>query len=133
MHTLALLWVDGAPTDHRVLCCGRFLPRLLGVWALGGRLPPRTALCLSPCRSVHTLLLPRPIEVAFCDQHGLILQMHAPLAEQRAVACRNARQAWEFRVGATLRLGLAVGRRLEVREVPGQRQRNTLGQGRLPA
>ncbi len=116
MRALASLCIDGRPTDHRVLACRRFLPRLLGVWAMGGRLPPRTAVCLAPCRSVHTLLLPRPLEVAFCDQQGIILQLHAPVATQRLVACRRASQAWEFRVGTTLRLGLAVGRRLGLAE-----------------
>jgi hypothetical protein len=114
MPALAVLWLDGKATDHRVLPCRRFLPRLLGVWAMGGRLPVRTAVCLVPCRSVHTLLLPRPLEVAFCDQQGTILQLHAPVATQRLVACRRASQAWEFRVGTTMRLGLAVGRRLQL-------------------
>jgi uncharacterized protein len=65
-----------------------------------------------PCSAVHTVCLPRAIEVAFCAADGCILRLLSPLPPGRFAACRGAHSAWEFRTGTSLRLGLAVGQRL---------------------
>jgi hypothetical protein len=114
VRALRPVWLDGQYCGIQALGCHDFLPRLLGVWAFGGRLPRCTALVLSPCHRVHTLLLPRPLEVVFCDRTGRILRLLTPMATQRLAACPEAAVTWEFRTGTSLRLGLTIGRRLQL-------------------
>jgi len=104
--------VDGRDAGLQVCKALRFHERLLGAWAWRGRIPPGRALCIWPCAAVHTLGLPRAIEVAFCAPDGRILRLLSPLSPGHFAACRGAHSAWEFRVGTSLRLGLEVGRRL---------------------
>lgn len=104
--------LEGEPTGLFVVPCEAFLPRVLGCWRWGGRVPRGLALWLSPCRAVQTFGLPRAIEVAFCDHHGTILRLLAPLVPHRVAWCRAAAGAFELRTGTTLRLGLHVGQRL---------------------
>jgi uncharacterized protein len=112
MAVLVSMTVDGREVGLQVREALRFHQRLLGAWAWRGRIPPGRALCIVPCAAVHTLGMPRAVEVAFCAADGRILSLMAPLPPGRFAACRGAHSAWEFRTGTALRLGLAVGQRL---------------------
>ena len=110
--------LDGEPSGLVAWPCERFLARTVGCWRWGGRLPRGMAVWLAPCRAIHTIGLPRSIEVAFCDRAGCILRLVAPLVPHRLAWCPRASGAFELRTGSALRLGLCVGRRLHL-EPPG--------------
>jgi hypothetical protein len=111
---LPRLLLDGEPTGLFAWRCEKFLARCLGCWRWHGRVPRGMALWLAPCRSIHTIGLPRSIEVAFCDPHGRILKLVAPVAPHRLAWCAAAASACEMRTGTSLRLALRVGRRLQL-------------------
>lgn len=79
-----------------------------------GRAPPQpgTALWIVPCRAVHTWGMAYPIDVAFLDERGLVLQVAPNCAPRRAYADRRAHSALEFRAGECARLHLRAGERL---------------------
>jgi uncharacterized protein len=114
MHASSPMTIDGHDAGLQVLEARRFHERLLGAWAWGGRIPPGRALRLAPCAAVHSLGLPRAIEVAFCAGDGRILELVVPLPPGRVARCPGARSAWEFRAGTALRLGLVPGQRLGI-------------------
>ena len=70
------------------------------------------ALVLRPCRQVHTLGMRFPIDVAFCDRHGLVLRTVtvAPWRVTRVVwragfvveAAAGAFDRWQLRAGDTV-------------------------------
>jgi uncharacterized membrane protein (UPF0127 family) len=82
---------------------------LLGRDAIDG------ALLLRPCRSVHTIGMRFPIDVAWCDRELVVLRT------ARLERHRVSRPVWragavvEAQAGSFARWGLAVGDRLEVR------------------
>lgn len=45
---------------------------------------------LVPCRSIHTLGMSGPIDVAFFDASGLVLRAYAGLPPRRFLRCRRA-------------------------------------------
>jgi hypothetical protein len=108
------LLLEGQPTGLVALPCEGFVARAVGCWRWGGRVPRGMALWLAPCRAIHTVGLPRPIELAFCDGAGRILRLVAPVAPHRIAWCRAAAGAFELRTGTALRLGLRAGQRLQV-------------------
>jgi uncharacterized membrane protein (UPF0127 family) len=73
------------------------------------------ALLLQPCRSVHSLGMRFPLDVAWCDRDLVVLRT-ARLARHRL-----SRPVWragaviEAEAGAFARWGLQVGQQLEVR------------------
>ena len=73
------------------------------------------ALLLQPCRSVHTLGMRFPLDVAWCD-HDLVVLRTARMARHRL-----SRPVWragavlEAEAGAFARWDLQVGQQLEVR------------------
>jgi uncharacterized membrane protein (UPF0127 family) len=74
------------------------------------------ALLLQPCRSVHTLGMRFPIDVAFCDAELVVLRV---VRMDRFRLCRpvwRARVAIEAEAGAFARWGLNPGDQLEVKE-----------------
>lgn len=79
-----------------------------------GRAPPLpgAALWIVPCRAVHTWGMAFPIDVAFLDERGLVLQVAPNCLPRRAYADRRAHSALEFRAGECARLHLRAGERL---------------------
>ncbi|HUQ39525.1 MAG TPA: DUF192 domain-containing protein [Acidimicrobiales bacterium] len=74
------------------------------------------ALLLRPARSVHTVGMRFPIDVAFCDAEMTVVAT-ACMARHRIGRPRlRARSVIEAEAGAFERWRLAVGDRLEVRE-----------------
>jgi uncharacterized protein len=70
------------------------------------------ALVLRPCRQIHTLGMHFPIDVAFCDRHGVVLRTRtvAPWRVTRPVwrsgfvveAAAGAFERWQLRPGDTV-------------------------------
>jgi uncharacterized membrane protein (UPF0127 family) len=94
--------VDGVLRPTRVHCCDRFLARLRGslFTAAHGR---DEAWLLQPCNAVHTFMLPRAIDVVFCDRDGRTLRICRNLAPWRIAFCRRAYSVWEFAGGQAAR------------------------------
>lgn len=94
-----------ALTIHRA---DSFLSRLLGLLAR----PPLAAdeaLCLAPCGSVHTAFMRYPIDVAFVDRSGRVLEVVSPLKPFRAAWCWRAHGAVEFAAGGAQLHGVHEG------------------------
>jgi uncharacterized membrane protein (UPF0127 family) len=74
------------------------------------------ALLIRPARSVHTLGMHFPIDVAFCDGQLRVLDVICPLARYRATVPRlRARCVIEAEAGAFDRWRLASGDQLEIK------------------
>lgn len=74
------------------------------------------ALLLRPCRSVHSLGMRFPLDVAWCDRDLTVLRVgHLPRHRVSRPVLRAA-AVLEAEAGAFARWGLAVGDHLEVRE-----------------
>lgn len=72
------------------------------------------AMLLRPCRSVHTFGVRAPIDAAFCDGDGVVLDV-ITIAPGRISRPRwRSRFVVEARAGAFERWGIEVGDRLEV-------------------
>jgi uncharacterized protein len=74
------------------------------------------ALLLEPCRSVHTVGLRFPIDVAFCDRDLVVVRI---VRLGRFRACRpvlRAHAAIEAEAGSFARWNLHLGDQLEVKE-----------------
>lgn len=73
-------------------------------------------LLLPHCRSVHTLGMRFPIDVAFLDRRGRVVALVAPMRRWRLGRTRfRAAQVLEAEAGAFERWNVAVGDVLEVR------------------
>ena len=73
------------------------------------------ALLLPHCRSVHTLGMRFPIDVAFLNRQGKVVAVVAPMRRWRVGRARiRASQVVEAEAGSFDRWGLAVGDVLEV-------------------
>lgn len=74
------------------------------------------ALLLPSCRSVHTLGMRFPIDVAFLDRRGRVVALVTPMRRWRLGRARwRAHQVVEAEAGAFARWSLALGDVLEVR------------------
>lgn len=74
------------------------------------------ALLLPHCRSVHTLGMRFPIDVAFLDAEGRVVGLVAPMPRWRVGRARwRARRVLEAEAGAFDRWQLVVGDVLEIR------------------
>jgi uncharacterized membrane protein (UPF0127 family) len=81
-----------------------------------GRDAVEGALLLPRCRSVHTLGMRIPIDVAFLDADGVVVDVVAPMRPWRLGRTRwRARQVVEAGAGSFERWRVAAGDRLEVR------------------
>ena len=74
------------------------------------------ALLLQPCRSVHTVGMRFPIDVAWCDRDLVVLRTARMARHRMSRPVLRARAVVEAEAGAFARWGLAAGDRLEVRE-----------------
>jgi hypothetical protein len=106
-----MLEVDGRCTGLPVRRALGFLARAAGLWAVGTDAPP-LALELRPCAAVHTLGLPRPIDVVFVDRDGATLRVVPSLGAWRVAGCRRAAATWELPAGACRVHGVRPGTRL---------------------
>ncbi|HEY8546229.1 MAG TPA: DUF192 domain-containing protein [Acidimicrobiales bacterium] len=74
------------------------------------------ALWIEPCRSVHTIGLRFPIDVAFCDAEGVVVRVRTLRRHRVTLPVPAARAVVEAEVGTFARWNLQVGDRLEVKE-----------------
>ena len=73
------------------------------------------AFVLRPCRSVHTLRMRFPIDVAFCDAEGLVVRTVTLAPWRGSPWVRRAAFVIEAEAGAFDRWRLRVGDRVELR------------------
>jgi uncharacterized protein len=86
---------------------------LLGTAAIG----EDEGLWIVPCRSVHTLGMRYPIDVAFLDERGIVVGILEGLPPNRVGRVfRKARGALELRSGVLAATGTSPGDRLEFEE-----------------
>jgi hypothetical protein len=101
---------------EKVRTAGTFLSRfvgLLGTAAIG----EGEGLWIVPCRSVHTLGMRYPIDVAFLDARGIVVGVLEGLPPNRVGRVfRDARGALELRSGILAATGTSPGDRLEFEE-----------------
>ena len=105
------LAINGIPGNWRVSRCDTFLSRALGQLAAAPAERQRVWL-FRPCSAVHTLFPATPIDVAFCDRHGQVIRIVAPLRRRRWAGQRGAVSVWEFPAGVVAQLALRCGDRL---------------------
>lgn len=74
------------------------------------------AIVLRPCRSVHTIGMKFPIDVAFLDCEGVVIKTLQMRRHRLGLPVRNARSVIEAEAGAFDRWGLQVGDVVEVRD-----------------
>ena len=73
------------------------------------------ALLLRPCRSVHTVGMRFPIDVAFCDDELQVLRVVTMPRYRLSRLVWRSRAVIEAEAGAFARLGLRPGDKLEVK------------------
>jgi uncharacterized protein len=73
------------------------------------------AMVLPRTRSVHTLGMKFPIDVAFCDKEMVVIAVTRVRPWRMTVPRRGGRSVIEAEAGAFERWGLKVGDRLELR------------------
>jgi uncharacterized membrane protein (UPF0127 family) len=79
------------------------------------------ALLLQPCRSVHSLGMRFPLDVAWCDRELGVVRIARLPRHRLSRPVLRAAAVLEAEAGSFARWGLAVGDRLEVRtEAEGQ-------------
>ena len=74
------------------------------------------AIYLAPCRSVHTLRMRFPIDVAFVDDQMVVRRVLRLRPGRITRPCLRARGVVEAEAGSFASWGLAVGDVLEVRQ-----------------
>ena len=74
------------------------------------------ALLLRPARSIHTVGMRFPIDVAWCDDDLVVLRVATVGRHRLTAPVRRARAILEAEAGSFARWGLAPGDRLEVRD-----------------
>lgn len=104
----------GAPTFD-VEVADTFVARFLGL--MGRRpLPPRRALLLSPCSSVHMCFMRFAIDVVYIDSYMRIIKIVRDLRPWTGVSfCAGAKAALELSAGGADELGLSVGMVLQMK------------------
>jgi uncharacterized membrane protein (UPF0127 family) len=81
-----------------------------------GRTDLDGALVIRPCRSVHTLGMKFPIDVAFVDADGVVMKTLQMPQHRLGLPVPKARIVIEAKAGAFARWGLRVGDVVEVRD-----------------
>jgi hypothetical protein len=103
----------GILVGERVRTASTFLSRLAGLLGTAA-LAEGEGLWIVPCRSVHTLGMRYPIDVAFLDARGVVVGILEGLPPNRlGRIVRDARGALELRAGSLAATGTAPGDRLE--------------------
>ncbi len=106
----AVLACDGRPVTP-VAIAASAPSRLRG---LLGRRGLTGALLLVPARSVHTLGMRFPIDVAYLDADGTVLATETLAPNRVGRPVRRARQVIEAEAGSFERWGLAPGVRVDI-------------------
>jgi Uncharacterized conserved protein len=97
----------------RVRTASTFLSRLVGLLGTAA-IAEDEGLWIVPCRSVHTLGMRYPIDVAFLDARGVVVGILEGFPPNRVGRVfRDARGALELRAGTLAATGTAPGDRLE--------------------
>ena len=103
----------GILVGERVRTASTFLSRLAGLLGTAA-LAEGEGLWIVPCRSVHTLGMRYPIDVAFLDARGVVVGILEGLPPNRiGRVVRDARGALELRAGSLAATGTEPGDRLE--------------------
>jgi uncharacterized membrane protein (UPF0127 family) len=98
---------------EKVRTAQTFLSRLAGLLGTAA-IAEGEGLWIVPCRSVHTLGMRYPIDVAFIDGRGVVIGILEGLPPNRVGRVfRDARGALELRAGTLAATGTAPGDRLE--------------------
>ena len=101
---------------ERVRTARTFLSRLVGLLG-SAAIAEGEGLWIVPCRSVHTLGMRYPIDVAFLDPRGVVVGIREGLPPNRVGRVfRDARGALELRSGILAATGTSPGDRLEFQE-----------------
>ena len=97
--------------------CGTFGRRLKGL--LGRKLlPPGKGIIIRPCRSVHTVGMAFPIDVAFVDRKNGICRMVENLKPNKlSLGVKNACFVIEAPAGTLSLTQTAVGDRIKLEEI----------------
>jgi CheY-like chemotaxis protein len=74
-------------------------------------------LLLEPALAIHTAFMRFPIDVVFLDAYMRVIKVVESLPPWRSAAARSARSVLELAAGQAGRRGVALGDRLDVREV----------------
>jgi uncharacterized membrane protein (UPF0127 family) len=88
-----------------------FLERTRGLLGRSG-LAPGEGMLITPCNSIHTIMMRFALDIAFLDQQGVILKLVHTLAPWRFCGCRRASSVLELPVGALGVSGLHIGDQL---------------------
>ncbi len=103
----------GTVVGDRVRAAGTFLSRLVGLLGTSA-IADGEGLWIVPCRSVHTLGMRYPIDVAFLDARGVVVGILGGLPPNRVGRFfRDARGALELRSGILAATRTVPGDRLE--------------------
>jgi uncharacterized membrane protein (UPF0127 family) len=103
----------GILLGDKVRTASTFLSRLVGLLGTAA-IAEGEGLWIVPCRSVHTLGMRYPIDVAFLDARGVVVGTLEGLPPNRVGrVVRDARGALELRAGTLAATGTAPGDRLE--------------------
>jgi uncharacterized membrane protein (UPF0127 family) len=106
----------GIVLGEKVRTAGTFLSRLVGLLGTDA-IGEGEGLWIVPCRSVHTVGLRYPIDVAFLDARGIVVGILEGLPPNRVGRVfRDARGALELRSGSLAATGTSPGDRLEFEE-----------------
>lgn len=80
----------GQPVFRIRLACG-FWQRARGLIGRSAKwLGPNEVLAFVPCNAVHTFFMTNRIDVAFVDQHGVVLAAHEEVPPCRFLRCSGA-------------------------------------------
>lgn len=101
------------------------------------RKPDALTRLLLPCRDVHTFGMRYPIDIAFADERGRVLEVHRWVGARRRKRCRGAAMVAErfssgkpwFEVGDLIGLGALEGCSTSERSV-GLRRKGLRAKGR---
>ena len=85
----------GQPVFRIRLACG-FWQRARGLIGRSAKwLGPNEVLAFVPCNAVHTFFMTNRIDVAFVDQHGVVLAAHEEVPPCRFLRCSAAAGVFE--------------------------------------
>ena len=84
--------------EFEVVIASSWLSRARGLlFGKGERMKPSQVLALIPCKSVHTMFMRFPIDVAFVNAQGVVVKARKRLPRGRAVYCKGAVCVFERR------------------------------------
>jgi uncharacterized membrane protein (UPF0127 family) len=106
----------GIVLGEKVRTASTFLSRLVGLLGTTG-IVDGEGLWIVPCRSVHTVGMRYPIDVAFLDARGVVVGILVGFPPNRVGRIfHDARGALELRCGILAATGTVPGDRLEFEE-----------------